>query len=62
MDPTATLVSIRALVKVINESSVTYDLARYAEELADLVDGLDRWMTRGGFLPTQWRSIVRPPQ
>jgi hypothetical protein len=57
MDPTVTLVSIRVLVKEIetatrSETERVYDIAA---DLAELVTALDEWMTRGGFLPVQWR-------
>lgn len=62
MDPTATLVTIRALVQQINRSKNAYDRAVWAEELAQAVENLDQWMAKGGFLPVQWRAMVRPPQ
>lgn len=62
MDPTATLVKIRALIQSINRSSNSYDRAVWAEELAEAFEALDQWMAKGGFLPVQWRAMVRPPQ
>jgi hypothetical protein len=51
MDPTATLKRIREIC----EQGNAIDLA----ELIDLVEALDQWMTRGGFLPTQWQTSFR---
>ena len=43
MDPNATLLAIREAV-TNNEFA----------EAAKLFDGLDYWLTRGGFLPSDW--------
>jgi len=51
MDPNACLKEIRELVKAIwREESIDLD------HLATLVEGLDRWIAKGGFLPTAWQS------
>lgn len=56
MDPTETLRQIRAMVRRA-ECGELYD----ASDLADLVDALDDWMSRGGFPPKQWeRKGVKP--
>lgn len=62
MDPTATLVSIRALIKVINENNDSERWEELADSLAEVVEALDQWMAKGGFLPVQWRAMLRPPQ
>ena len=56
MDPTATLVAIRALVKVIHENTDSERWEELATDLAEVAEALDGWMTRGGFLPMQWRA------
>jgi hypothetical protein len=28
-----------------------------AAELVELVDSIDEWMTKGGFLPTEWSAL-----
>jgi len=48
MDPNATLQEIRSLIDSENE----YDRDR----LAYLVDVLDEWMSKGGFLPVEWKK------
>jgi hypothetical protein len=56
MDPNAALNEIRALAaeildpnrRVADRSSVD------AQRLAELLQGLDRWISRGGFLPKAW--------
>lgn len=62
MDPTATLIAIRALVKVIHENNDSERWEELATDLAEVAEALDGWMTRGGFLPVQWRSLLRSPQ
>lgn len=52
MDPTANLAEQRRIVAaVLSGTSHHDDLTR----LAELVEALDEWITRGGFLPTQWK-------
>jgi hypothetical protein len=48
MDPTTVLADIRAMIADYQQGTVP------SFHLLDLVDGLDRWLTRGGFLPDQW--------
>ncbi len=51
MDPNATLAEIRQLTKeILDGNGSEYDAAR----LAELVEGLDNWLSRQGFLPTAW--------
>ena len=52
MDPQATLDTIRELCKEILETEE--DQTDEACELADLVEELDKWITRGGMLPEDW--------
>jgi hypothetical protein len=63
MDPDATLVAIRELVKLIysieNNPEPAYDLGELGLDLADQVSGLDEWITRGGFLPMSWKLAKR---
>lgn len=53
MDPNATLTEIRELAyRIVEERDSresTYD------RLAELVQALDEWITRGGFLPNDWK-------
>lgn len=48
MDPTEALRLIRALLKIrrLDQSQVW--------ELQELIEGLDNWLTGGGFLPIPW--------
>ena len=47
MDPNKTLEQIRALAKYIGDHD--YDA------LVDLVNSLDSWLSKGGFLPDRWK-------
>jgi hypothetical protein len=48
MDPNAALAEIRAIL-----TNPSFGMAE-AFRLAELVDGLDDWLTHGGFMPTEW--------
>ncbi len=51
MDPNACLEEIRTLAgRLADGRGDEHDAMR----LAELVDGLDGWLARGGFLPTAW--------
>ena len=67
MDPNETLKRIRVLIAAIvaradaEEGSISR--AEYqrlqsldGEELAGAMQNLDRWISNGGFLPSDWRS------
>lgn len=49
MDPNSTLAEIRSLL------SKSDDLEALSE-LPDLIEGLDNWLSRGGFLPREWEN------
>jgi hypothetical protein len=55
MDPTVTLTLIRSMIAEIDGAHSDEKLAPLACDLAELVTDLDEWLTRGGFLPAQWR-------
>lgn len=54
MDPNANLAVVRRLAASILDGE--RDLA---DSLAEHVQALDEWLSRGGFLPSAWRT--RPP-
>lgn len=49
MDPDATLFVIRHLMPAALDGDTDA-----AEQIAELVDALDIWISRGGFLPAVW--------
>jgi hypothetical protein len=76
MDPDANLAEQRRLVQQIKarlngawakakteaqikqvERDMTYDGTR----LAELVEALDEWIIKGGFLPKRWQRTPSPP-
>jgi hypothetical protein len=62
MDPNATLAAIRELVKQIDNTdrgSANIDLVDLALDLIELIDGLDQWLSKGGFLPSAWHFARR---
>ena len=54
MDIDACLSDIRHLVALVLESDCDSD---EAIELAELVSGLDDWMSRGGCMPKEWERL-----
>lgn len=66
MDPDAALAEIRSLrEEIFDTQDNTADgpakdtaLAEMAVRLAELIQGLDRWIRRGGFLPSSWANPV----
>lgn len=55
MDPDETLRQIRALCNEIAMAAAA-ERAELAEQLAERVEALDEWMTKGGFAPAAWRD------
>lgn len=55
MDPDAALAVIRELAAEINEAGPDALDEIAAMRLADHVTGLDQWLTKGGFLPADWK-------
>ncbi len=55
MDPNATLQALRDLVQHTQTSDIAHiNHEDCADRFADLFDGLDQWIMRGGFLPINW--------
>jgi hypothetical protein len=55
MDPNANLEAQRRIVARIIDLDATAIDPVDAVALADLVQALDEWLTRGGFLPAEWQ-------
>lgn len=53
MDPNAALERLRELTKRIHETDE--DLFDLADEMATTFEGLDEWLSKGGFLPGKWQ-------
>lgn len=56
MDPNACLAEIRRQVKEQLYGGCECD----AERLAELVEALDDWIRKGGFLPKDWQKGSEP--
>lgn len=64
MDPNAALERIREITRGYNDPDSedfnavpgVDDLVDYAQQLTELVDGLDEWLTKGGFVPEAWEE------
>lgn len=57
MDPNATLTELRALTAANRDREFVSD--HDATRIIELVDALDEWLTRGGFLPSAWAATGR---
>jgi hypothetical protein len=51
-DPNANLAELRSLAPMILSGSFE---AHDAERMAELIEALDEWLTKGGFLPDAWK-------
>ena len=60
MDPDATLADIKWTIRTFNAGRKDPDMAQPdMGEFIDLVDSLDHWISRGGFLPESWERRKR---
>lgn len=55
MDPEVALATIRRLIGEIHAADNLRDQAVLGENLADVVEGLDEWLCKGGYLPDAWK-------
>lgn len=56
MDPDANLKEQLDLARSIQKSQDMVEASMDALRLAELVEALDEWVRRGGFLPERWRT------
>lgn len=62
MDPNAALEQIRESVSTIQSDALPEaDYHHALNRLAELVDGLDQWLSRDGFLPDDWKAEEDKP-
>lgn len=61
MDPDEALRQIRLLVRQLHvedrpvgNQNARLEFVQHARDLAEAIEGLDSWMTRGGFPPKAW--------
>lgn len=53
MDPNATLERLREIVQWWNEGDAD---ASDLETAVELVESLDQWLSKGGYLPADWQG------
>lgn len=60
MDPDECLAQLRSqsadIQRQIDRGEFDYDTEKTVSRLLDLIDSLDGWLTKGGFLPNQWQQ------
>ena len=56
MDPDTCLEEIRQLVEARQQAIALAGVTSNHDRLVELVDGLDQWLTAGGFFPTAWQN------
>lgn len=55
MDPNATLARIREVRnEILNGNHDDAYMSSLADDLAELIQSLDEWLSNGGFRPTAW--------
>lgn len=58
MDPDQALSDLRAIFKRYDQVNISFELqAELGREAREVFEGLDHWMTNGGFRPHDWRGI-----
>lgn len=57
MDPDETLLHVRQTIEKMRMSENPAIRMGYANEIADDIEALDAWLSRGGFLPGAWRRV-----
>lgn len=57
MDPDATLAEIRQLNEKAKQAPLGIE---DTDQLSILIEALDEWLTKGGFLPTEWNALRSP--
>jgi hypothetical protein len=59
MDPTTALMNLRGIVSDLhNPARIEVEgLDRLAYDFAEVFEALDNWLSRGGFLPEQWKGV-----
>lgn len=60
MDPDKAVAELCRLSTEIGHETDPTRIAALAEEMAATWDGLDAWLSNGGFFPTRWRQVPTP--
>ena len=59
MDPDTCLSEIRSIVQHVDDPDEPDTVEDRFERLVQLVDGLDSWMSLGGYPPRPWQPDIR---
>lgn len=59
MDPNECLAELRDYIQSEKTLSENGDAWEYVDEIIDRFEALDDWLSKGGFLPSAWRSMNR---
>lgn len=55
MDPNEALRELRRIMTQLDKAQAAWEVEQLAERAADVFGGLDDWLSKGGFLPDEWR-------
>jgi len=56
MDPNETLRLIRLTIKQMDVDEHPLIRKSHADQIAEYFEALDEWLSKGGFLPTDWEK------
>lgn len=56
MDPNKTLANIRAIIAELRRTNTTGKVIELGDELSWMIQDLDEWLSKGGFLPAAWNN------
>lgn len=60
MDPDAALFLLRQNVADYENATTISEREDAADRISELFQGLDEWITKGGFLPKDWQPAHNP--
>ena len=60
MDPNAALKRLRVLATLASEEKSDSWRVAYLFDFVEQFESLDEWLSRGGFLPDDWRKMRGP--
>jgi len=55
VDPNEALRELRRIMTQLDKAQAAWEVEQLAERAADVFGGLDDWLSKGGFLPDEWR-------
>jgi hypothetical protein len=61
MDPNAALERLRELIAINVRAETDSFKSELADDICEVLEGLDQWLSRGGFLPKAWNRCSAIP-